>query len=165
MVGTRGTLMNIGTSGNETNGNHDITTGIDDQTKEFIKQLIETSMACIQSTLQTVLLQQEYLTRDVNSLKMGKFFSLENVDDLDKVKLASIHLYDSALVSHQQIKKLNGDLVGWDEHKKALLARFDTDFEDPLSELKNLKYDSTEFWKQKRVCDTKASNNCLGFAC
>ncbi|GJR18805.1 hypothetical protein Tco_0967332 [Tanacetum coccineum] len=146
-MGTRGALMNTGTSGNGTNGNHDSTTGIDDQTKEFIKQLIETSMAGVQSTLQTVLLQQVYLTRDVNSLKMRKvlvtvFFSVENVDDLDKVKLASIHLYDSALVWLQQIEKLNGDLVGWDEYKKALLARFDTNFEDPLSELKNLKYDS-----------------------
>ncbi|GJV81042.1 gypsy/ty3 retroelement polyprotein, partial [Tanacetum coccineum] len=146
-MGTRGALMNTGTSGNGTNGNHDSTTGIDDKTKEFIKQLIKTSMAGVQSTLQTVLLQQVYLTRDVNSLKMRKvlvtvFFSVENVDDLDKVKLASIHLYDSALVWLQQIEKLNGDLVGWDEYKKALLARFDTNFEDPLSELKNLKYDS-----------------------
>ncbi|GKF17135.1 reverse transcriptase [Tanacetum coccineum] len=71
------------------------------------------------------------------------FFSVEHVDDVDKVRLASIYLFDSALVWHQQFEKLNGNSVSWEDYQKALLARFDTDFEDPLSELKNLKCDST----------------------
>ncbi|GKD44271.1 retrotransposable element Tf2, partial [Tanacetum coccineum] len=72
-----------------------------------------------------------------------QFFSVERVNDLDKVKLASIHFYDSALIWHQQFEKINGEAVSWEDYKEALLARFDTEFEDPLSELKNLKCDST----------------------
>ncbi|GJV94613.1 putative mitochondrial protein [Tanacetum coccineum] len=45
-------------------------------------------------------------------------------------------LIDSAMQEHV-------DDLDKDEYKQALLARFDTDFEDPLSELKNLKCDST----------------------
>ncbi|GJX97370.1 transposon ty3-I gag-pol polyprotein [Tanacetum coccineum] len=111
MVGTRGTLANTSTSGNA-GVNHDNSSGLDAQTKDFIKQLIDSAMQ-------------------------------EHVDDLDKVKLASIHFYDSALVWHQQFEKIYGDSISWDEYRQALLARFDTDFEDPLSEIKNLKCDST----------------------
>lgn len=72
--------------------------------------------------------------------KCQQFFSVE---DVDKVKLASIHLYDSALVWHQQFEKLHDGAIAWPEYKAALLARFDTELEDPLSELKNLKYDTS----------------------
>ncbi|GJY26790.1 hypothetical protein Tco_0401516 [Tanacetum coccineum] len=122
MVGTRGALLNASTSGNGNTGNHDSNAGMDDQTNEIIRKLIETSITGLKTTLQTVLLQQEYLTRDFNSLKIGKdlvvvltVFSVEHVDDQDKVKLASIHFYDGALVWHQQFEKLNGDLItlGW----------------------------------------------------
>nr|GEU83546.1 transposon Ty3 Gag-Pol polyprotein [Tanacetum cinerariifolium] len=96
-------------------------------------------MQGIQDPLQTVLVQQEYLKNDVDRIKSGEGSSNnEHVDDLNKLKLASIYFYDSALVWHQQFEKLNGDLVSWDDYKKALLARFDTNFKDPLSELKNL---------------------------
>ncbi|GKC38453.1 retrotransposable element Tf2, partial [Tanacetum coccineum] len=178
MVGTRSALLN--TSG----GNADNPNGLDEQTKEFIKQVIDSAMAGIQATfqssLQNVYLQQDYLKNDIERLKTGEgssnggnrqfqfgrltklefpkfsgvdvknwlyrtqqFFSVERVDDLDKVKLASIHFYDSALIWHQQFEKINGEAVSWEDYKEALLARFDTEFEDPLSELKNLKCDST----------------------
>nr|GEW10121.1 TMV resistance protein N [Tanacetum cinerariifolium] len=50
---------------------------------------------------------------------------------------------------HQQFEKLNGDSVRWAEYKNALIERFDTDFEDPLSELKNLK-----IFKPRSLSDT-----------
>ncbi|GKD16322.1 hypothetical protein Tco_1205480 [Tanacetum coccineum] len=127
MVGTRGALLNAGTSGNGNTGNHDSNAGMDDQTNEIIRKLIKTLITCLKTTLQTVLLQQEYLTRDVNSLKIGKdlvavstVFSVEHVDDQDKVKLASIHFYDGALVWHQQFEKLNGDLIALGWHLKEI---------------------------------------------
>ncbi|GJY57506.1 retrotransposable element Tf2 [Tanacetum coccineum] len=134
MVGTKGMLTNT----NPPNGANSTNIGaLDDQTKAFIQQLIDSAMADIQSSfqyaLQQVVLQQDYLV----------FFSVEHVDDVDKVRLASIHFFDSALVWHQQFDKLNGNSVSWEDYQKALLARFDIDFEDPLSELKNLKCDST----------------------
>ncbi|GKE23063.1 retrotransposable element Tf2 [Tanacetum coccineum] len=171
MVGTRGTLTN---GANPTNNS-----ALDDQTKAFIQQLVDSAMAGIQSSFQEsisqLMIQQGYLTADVNRLKNGEgtsnrlqfgritklefpkftgvdvknwlykcqqFFSVENVDDADKVKLASIHFFDSALVWHQQYEKINGTTVSWEDYQKAVLARFDTEFEDPLSELKNLKCDS-----------------------
>ncbi|GJZ37219.1 hypothetical protein Tco_0583410 [Tanacetum coccineum] len=75
--------------------------------------------------------------------KCQHFFSVENVNDANKVKLALIHFFNSALVWHWQFKKINGNSVSWEAYQKGVLARFDTDFEDPLSELKNLKCDST----------------------
>ncbi|GJZ10399.1 putative mitochondrial protein [Tanacetum coccineum] len=159
------------------------TSSLDDQTKAFIQQLIDSAMACIQASFQEslrqVVLQQDYLKADVQQLKnregtsnggnillfgritklefpkftgvdvkswlykSQQFFSVEHVDDVNKVELASIHFFDSALVWHQQFEKLNDDSVSWEDYKKALLATFDTDFEDPLSELKNLKCDDT----------------------
>ncbi|GKA61760.1 putative nucleotidyltransferase, ribonuclease H [Tanacetum coccineum] len=95
MVGTRDTLTNANpaTGSDLTN-----TSALDDQTKAFIQQLINSAMAGIQSSFQEsirqVVIQQDYLTADVNRLKGGE-------------------------------------------------SRFDTDFEDPLSEFKNLKCDST----------------------
>ncbi|GJR97046.1 retrotransposable element Tf2 [Tanacetum coccineum] len=180
MVGTRGALTNTNTTTGVTPPN---TSALDDQTKAFIQQLIDSAMAGIQASFQEslrqVVLQQDYLKADVQQLKNGEgtsnggnillfgritklefpkftgvdvkiwlyksqqFFSVEHVDDVNKVELASIHFFDSALVWHQQFEKLNDDLVSWEDYKKALLATFDTNFEDPLSELKNLKCDAT----------------------
>nr|GEY56625.1 retrotransposable element Tf2 [Tanacetum cinerariifolium] len=177
MVNTRTLLTNT----NPPNGvNSTNTAALDDQTKAFIQQLIDSAMAGIQASFQEsirqVVIQQDYLVAAVNRLKTGEgtsnrlqfgritklefpkftgvdvknwlykcqqFFSVEHVDDADKVKLASIHFFDNALVWHQQFEKLNGNSVSWEDYQKALLARFDTDFEDPLYELKNLKCDST----------------------
>ncbi|GJT31443.1 gypsy/ty3 retroelement polyprotein [Tanacetum coccineum] len=180
MVGTRGMLTNT----NNPNGANSTNIGaLDDQTKAFIQQLIDSAMARIHSSfqdaLQQVVLQQDYLKVDVQQIKNGEgtssgggrlqfgritklefrkfagvdvknwlyksqqFFSVEHVDDANKVKLALIHFFDSGLVWHHQFEKLNGNSVSWEDYQKALLARFDIDFEDPLSELKNLKCDST----------------------
>ncbi|GKB07463.1 hypothetical protein Tco_0835747 [Tanacetum coccineum] len=111
MVGTRGDLANT----NPSNGvNPNNTGGLDEQTKAFIQQLIDSAMTRIetsfQASFQEVLLQHDYLKVDVNRLKNGEGTSNgEHVDDVDKVKLASIHFFDSALIWHQQFEKLNGD--------------------------------------------------------
>ncbi|GJX10249.1 putative mitochondrial protein, partial [Tanacetum coccineum] len=72
-----------------------------------------------------------------------QFFLLEQTPDLDKVTLISIHLYDKALLWHSQFVRAHGANVGWEVYKKAILARFDNVYEDPMSELKNLKYETT----------------------
>nr|GEV08625.1 hypothetical protein [Tanacetum cinerariifolium] len=103
--------------------NPDNANGLDAQTKAFIQQLIDSAMAGTSSEgsrLQlgrlTKLEFPKFIGIDVKNwlYKRQQFFSVEHVKD-----------------------------VGWEEYKKALLARFDTDFDDPLSELKNLKCDST----------------------
>ncbi|GJY57505.1 retrotransposon-related protein [Tanacetum coccineum] len=51
-------------------------------------------------------------------------FSVKHVDDANKVKLASIHFFDSALVWHQQFDKLNGNLeFSWGDATISILAR------------------------------------------
>nr|GEW43047.1 hypothetical protein [Tanacetum cinerariifolium] len=148
-VGTRGALTNTKTATSVIPPN---TSTLDDQTKAFIKQLINLTMAGtsnggnrLQFDIISKLEVLKFTGVDVKNwlYKIQQFFNVEHVDDDDKVKLASIHFFDSALVWHQHFKKLNGNPVSWDDYQKDLLARFNTDFEDHLSELKNLKCDST----------------------
>ncbi|GJT42858.1 retrotransposable element Tf2 [Tanacetum coccineum] len=70
-----------------------------------------------------------------------QFFVLDQVTEAEKVHLISIHLYDKALLWHTQFLKSQGGYVNWETYKQAVLARFGTD--DPMSELKNLKYETT----------------------
>ena len=60
-----------------------------------------------------------------------------------KNELSSMHVYDKALIWHQQFCKRNGDNCPWDVYEQAVLKRFDTIFDDPLMELKNLKQDGS----------------------
>nr|GEX08805.1 reverse transcriptase [Tanacetum cinerariifolium]GEY01913.1 reverse transcriptase [Tanacetum cinerariifolium] len=75
--------------------------------------------------------------------RRGQFFLLERTLDLDKVTLISIHLYDKALLWYSQFVRTDGTNVTWEVYKKTILARFCNVYEDPMSELKNLKYETT----------------------
>ncbi|GJS18308.1 putative mitochondrial protein [Tanacetum coccineum] len=72
-----------------------------------------------------------------------QFFILDQVIEAEKVHLISIHLYDKALLWHTQFLKSQGGFVTWEDYKQAVLARFGTVTDDPMSELKNLKYETT----------------------
>ncbi|GJW95293.1 retrovirus-related pol polyprotein from transposon TNT 1-94 [Tanacetum coccineum] len=48
-----------------------------------------------------------------------------------------------ALLWHTQFLKSQGGFVTWEDYKQAILARFGTVTDDPMSELKNLKYETT----------------------
>lgn len=72
-----------------------------------------------------------------------QFFKVDEISDDKKVHLASIHLFDKALVWHQQFLKLHGDDVAWEVYEAAILQRFGLAYEDPMAELKNLKQDGT----------------------
>nr|GEY45866.1 gypsy/Ty3 retroelement polyprotein [Tanacetum cinerariifolium] len=50
-------------------------------------------------------------------------------------------LYDKALLWHKQFMKTRGPIVTWEVYKEVVLARFCSLYDDPMSELKNLKYD------------------------
>nr|GEV55749.1 NBS-containing resistance-like protein [Tanacetum cinerariifolium] len=47
------------------------------------------------------------------------------------------------LVLNEETKRIHGTNVGWKVYKKAILAKFGNVYEDPMSELKNLKYETT----------------------
>ena len=72
-----------------------------------------------------------------------QLFLLDQVAEIDKVNLVSIHLYDKALLWHTQFMKLHNGFVEWGVYKQAVLARFGNVYDDPLSELKNLKYETS----------------------
>nr|GEU89025.1 gypsy/Ty3 retroelement polyprotein [Tanacetum cinerariifolium] len=48
-----------------------------------------------------------------------QFFKIDGVSKEMKVELASMHVYDKALVWHQQFIKKYGDNVPWDMYKKS----------------------------------------------
>ncbi|GJU95853.1 glycoside hydrolase, catalytic domain-containing protein [Tanacetum coccineum] len=60
-----------------------------------------------------------------------------------KVRLLSVHLFDKALLWQRQFLKIHGDNVTWPVYRDAIVQRFGTVFDDPMSELKNVKYDNS----------------------
>nr|GFB13932.1 hypothetical protein [Tanacetum cinerariifolium] len=80
---------------------------------------------------------------DTIATMVGGALAEFNVDDIDKVNLISIHLYDKALLWHTQFIKIHEGFVDWVVYKQTILNRFRNVYEDPMSELKNLKYETT----------------------
>ncbi|GJV27196.1 integrase, catalytic region, zinc finger, CCHC-type containing protein [Tanacetum coccineum] len=72
-----------------------------------------------------------------------QFFKVDNVSDEEKVRLASIHLYEKALTWHRQFEKINGDLVTWEVYEEEIYKRFGPYYEDPMEEIKNLRQNGT----------------------
>ncbi|GJW73773.1 putative mitochondrial protein [Tanacetum coccineum] len=71
--------------------------------------------------------------------RCNQFFKVDDIEEGDKVKLASMHLYDKALAWHQQFTRIHGENVNWEVYVEALLKRFSSTYEDPMSELKNIR--------------------------
>ncbi|GKC32852.1 gypsy/ty3 retroelement polyprotein [Tanacetum coccineum] len=74
--------------------------------------------------------------------KVKQFFTIDNVHDEDKVKIVSIHLHDRALIWHLQFVKIHGEDVAWNVYEEAISKRFGHLNEDPMAELKYLRYKS-----------------------
>ncbi|GJS05538.1 retrotransposon-related protein [Tanacetum coccineum] len=71
--------------------------------------------------------------------RVHQFFLIDNVQENQKIKLVSMHLYDKVLEWHKQFLKIHGENVLWIDYKKEILARFSSVFEDLMVELKNFK--------------------------
>ncbi|GJR26705.1 hypothetical protein Tco_1102937 [Tanacetum coccineum] len=67
--------------------------------------------------------------------------SIDNTSNKEKVKIVSLHLSDKALLWHRQYLSVNGENISWEEYKNAIIQRFESIFEDPMSSLKNAKYE------------------------
>ncbi|GJU51961.1 transposon ty3-G gag-pol polyprotein [Tanacetum coccineum] len=72
-----------------------------------------------------------------------QFFLIDAIAEDQKVRLLSVHLFDKALLWHRQFLKIHGDNVTWPVYRDAIVQRFGTVFDDPMSELKNVKYDNS----------------------
>ncbi|GJR65654.1 retrotransposable element Tf2 [Tanacetum coccineum] len=71
--------------------------------------------------------------------RCNQFFKVDAVEEDQKVKLTSMHLYDKAIAWHQQFSKMHGEDVLWKVYVEALLKRFCSTYEDPMNDLKNIK--------------------------
>ncbi|GKD22257.1 reverse transcriptase, partial [Tanacetum coccineum] len=68
-----------------------------------------------------------------------QFFKIDGLEEERKVELASMHLYDQALVWHQQYVKKYGDRTPWEMYEGEVVKRFGAIYEDLIVDLKNLK--------------------------
>ncbi|GJT37852.1 gypsy/ty3 retroelement polyprotein, partial [Tanacetum coccineum] len=75
------------------------------------------------------------------AFRCDKFFSIDNTPNEKKVKIISVHLSDKALLWHREYLSVNGENVSWKVYKNAIIQRFGSVFEDPMSALKNAKYE------------------------
>ncbi|GJT98868.1 gypsy/ty3 retroelement polyprotein [Tanacetum coccineum] len=71
--------------------------------------------------------------------RCNQFFKVDDILLEDKVKLASMHVYDKALAWHQQFNMIHGETVDWNVYVEALLKRFSSCYEDPIFDLKNIR--------------------------
>ncbi|GKA30360.1 hypothetical protein Tco_0716665 [Tanacetum coccineum] len=62
-------------------------------------------------------------------------------DDRNKIELVSMHVYDKALIWHQQFCKRFGEDYPLNIYERETVRRFGSVFDDPLMELKKLKQD------------------------
>ncbi|GKB80701.1 hypothetical protein Tco_0947596 [Tanacetum coccineum] len=68
------------------------------------------------------------------------FFSIDDIPENQKVKLIFVHLFDTTLLWHRQFIKLNGENVSWDVYKSNILQRFGTVYDNLVSEIRKVKY-------------------------
>ncbi|GJV48609.1 putative ribonuclease H-like domain-containing protein [Tanacetum coccineum] len=68
-----------------------------------------------------------------------QFFKIDGIVEEIKVDLASMHLYDQALVWHQQYVIKYAEGILWDKYEAKVIKRFGAIYEDPIVELKYFK--------------------------
>ncbi|GJS08482.1 hypothetical protein Tco_0365278 [Tanacetum coccineum] len=75
--------------------------------------------------------------------RCDQFFVRKQTPEMDNVPLISIHLYDKALLWHSQFIRIHGNNVSLGVYKQAIMTRFGNVYDDLMSELKILKYETT----------------------
>nr|GEX40310.1 hypothetical protein [Tanacetum cinerariifolium] len=68
-----------------------------------------------------------------------QFFKVDGVPDGRKIQLASMHMFDAALVWYQQYVKKYPDNTPWEHFEVEVVKRFGVLYDDHIVELKNLK--------------------------
>ncbi|GJS74588.1 retrotransposable element Tf2 [Tanacetum coccineum] len=72
--------------------------------------------------------------------RVNKFFEMDQIgDDAQKLRLVSMHVFGKALNWHKQFMGKFGEVVTWGVYETHIKKRFESVFEDPMVELKNLK--------------------------
>ncbi|GKA04503.1 retrotransposon-related protein [Tanacetum coccineum] len=72
--------------------------------------------------------------------RVNKFVEMDHiVDDEQKIRLVSMHVFGKALNWHKHFMSKFGEVVTWEVYQIQVKKRFESVFEDPVVELKNLK--------------------------
>nr|GEV36650.1 hypothetical protein [Tanacetum cinerariifolium] len=68
-----------------------------------------------------------------------QFFKVDRVPDGRKIQLASMHMFDAAIVWYQQYVQKYPHNTSWEHFEAEVVKRFGVLYDDPILELKNLK--------------------------
>ncbi|GJS17783.1 retrotransposable element Tf2 [Tanacetum coccineum] len=104
---------------------------------------VKESLAQVTRALQEMVTMSQGINEDDVKgwiFRYEQFFSIDEIPENQKVKLISVHLFDTALLWHRQFIRLNGENVSWNVYKSGILQRFGTVYDDPISEIRNVKY-------------------------
>ncbi|GJX33910.1 hypothetical protein Tco_0245467 [Tanacetum coccineum] len=71
------------------------------------------------------------------AFKCDQFFIINNTSNEEKVKIVSVHSSNKDLLWQRQFLSVNGENVGWEVYKNAIIQRFGSIFEDLIFTLKN----------------------------
>ncbi|GJS49749.1 disease resistance TIR-NBS-LRR class family protein [Tanacetum coccineum] len=72
--------------------------------------------------------------------RVNKLFEMDQiVDDDQRIRLVSMHVFGKALNWHKHFMKRFEEVVTWGVYETQIKKRFESVFEDPVVELKNLK--------------------------
>nr|GEY41843.1 hypothetical protein [Tanacetum cinerariifolium] len=134
MVGTRNSSLEV---------------HVDKAIKNWVTEHVSCTVGCLNdmadrlaTSIHELMLQQQYLVTDVNELKGGKGSS--RFSRMSKLDFPKIHEDDvqGAFAWHLQFIRNNGD-VTWAVYGEAILKRFRGLDDDPILELKNLRYETS----------------------
>nr|GEW76552.1 hypothetical protein [Tanacetum cinerariifolium] len=106
---------------------------------------LEEALAQVTIAMQEmVTMNQEGSGDDVKGwiFRCEQFFSIDDIPEHQKVKLISVHLFDTSLLWHKQFIRLNGENVNWNVY--GILQRFGTVYDDPVSEIRKIKYQTND---------------------
>ncbi|GJZ55414.1 reverse transcriptase [Tanacetum coccineum] len=76
--------------------------------------------------------------------RVNNYFEMDHiVENEQKIRLVSMHLFGKALNWHKHFMSKFGEVMTWDVYQTHVKKRFESVFEDPVVELKNLKQTTT----------------------
>ncbi|GJZ16700.1 hypothetical protein Tco_0552823 [Tanacetum coccineum] len=102
------------------------------------REYLDSQFAEMRNLIATLRLQQnQAMNQERQANQFEDWQNIDNTPNEEKLKIVSVHLSDKALLWHRQFLSVNGENVGWEVYKNAIIQRFGSIFKDPMSALKN----------------------------
>ncbi|GJW52952.1 putative mitochondrial protein [Tanacetum coccineum] len=107
--------------------------GLDEATHQFLSTQIADQ---VNDAIETLAVRIQVMVDASVALALGN-------SNVNRVHLASLHLFDIASMWHKQYLRANRVDVPWETYKRASLQRFGNAFDDPMAKLKNVRQVTT----------------------